>query len=177
MNPEKLTKRLERGAYVAIIVLTLVTTATLSPKLLGKFYRYSSNPTNRVTVKAGDSISVPGEDWAKNGKTLVLVLSTKCHFCSESAPLYRTILAKTRTEQKVHVASIFSQSVEEARKYLMSLEIDMADVQSVPNPSFEIHGTPTLLLVDHTGKVADLWVGKLSADQESDVLSKVTTNN
>ena len=34
----------------------------------------------------GSRISLPGLDWARRRATVVLVLSTACHFCTESAP-------------------------------------------------------------------------------------------
>jgi thioredoxin-related protein len=174
MNSEKLTKRLEMGAYVAIIGMALVVTATLIPKLVGRYFPKSVTQA-APALKAGDRISVPNEDWEKNGKTLLLVLSTSCHFCTESAPFYRTLVAKTQNEQQLHVAAIFPQSVEEGREYLSSLGIIVADVLNVPRQSFEVKGTPTLILVDDKGAVVNSWTGKLAPTEESAVISKVTS--
>jgi len=39
-----------------------------------------------------------------------------------------------------------------------------------------VSGTPTLLLVDNTGSVAEAWVGKLEPPQEEDVLTVLRKN-
>jgi hypothetical protein len=39
--------------------------------------------------------------------------------------------------------------------------------------SLGVRGTPTLLLVNNTGKIADFWVGKLSPDKEAEGLRRL----
>jgi hypothetical protein len=39
-----------------------------------------------------------------------------------------------------------------------------------------VTGTPTLLLVDNTGTVANVWQGKLQPDQEGGVLAVLKKN-
>jgi hypothetical protein len=65
--------------------------------------------------------------------------------------------------------------VEEGREYLSSLGIIVADVLNVPRQSFEVKGTPTLILVDDKGAVVNSWTGKLAPTEESAVISKVTS--
>lgn len=35
-------------------------------------------------IKRGDAVAVSGIDWQKNGRTLLLVLSSSCGFCTSS---------------------------------------------------------------------------------------------
>src|SRR5215813_9898344 len=41
------------------------------------------------TPEEGTQLSVPGVSWGDSNQTIVLALSDKCHYCSESAPFYQ----------------------------------------------------------------------------------------
>jgi hypothetical protein len=45
------------------------------------------------------------------------------------------------------------------------------DIRQAQVNSIGVTGTPTLLLVDEKGTVADAWQGKLQPDQETAVLA------
>jgi hypothetical protein len=63
------------------------------------------------------------------------------------------------------------QSAEEGRQYLKKLGVEVGEVRQVSMGALGLSGTPTLILVDGNGTVSNFWVGKLSQDGESDVLS------
>lgn len=173
MATERWTRRLEIGAYVAIIVMALLTASILLPKWTGKYF--SRATARQPYIKVGDQIVVPNQDWSKNGKTLVMVLSTNCHFCSESAPFYRKLLAETSADKNLHVAALFPQSREEGQAYLSNLGVPLTDVQQVTKESLQVQATPTLILVDQRGAVLDSWTGKIQASEEPTVTSKITS--
>jgi hypothetical protein len=108
-----------------------------------------------------------GVDWAKNHRTLVLAISTTCHFCTESAPFFRRL----GEEKDVKTVAALPQSVSEGKKYLAGESVHVDEVRQVPLNSLGIMATPTLLLVNEAGVVTDVWVGKLPPDQENEVLS------
>ena len=41
--------------------------------------------------------------------------------------------------------------------------------------SLGVKGTPTLLIVDQSGTVRQSWVGRLTAERETEVLSRIKT--
>jgi thioredoxin-related protein len=49
--------------------------------------------------------------------------------------------------------------------------VHVDDVKQAQLSTIGVTGTPTLLLVDSTGKVANVWQGKLQPDQEAGVLA------
>lgn len=59
-----------------------------------------------------------GVDWARNQRTLVLAISTVCHFCKDSLPFYREIGA---TGTDVRLVAVLPQPVVEARKFFKRL--------------------------------------------------------
>src|SRR6266403_2612076 len=50
-----------------------------------------SSASRRPSIQAGTKISLVGIDWSKSDRTVVLALSTGCHYCSESAPFYQKL--------------------------------------------------------------------------------------
>jgi thioredoxin-related protein len=172
MNSESLTKKLEMGAYAAIIIMTLIVGIMVVPKWLKKDSAKRVPPP--AALKSGDRIQIPNEDWANNKKTLVLVLSTQCHFCSESAPFYQRLVTDS-SGKNIHLAAVFPQSAGEGRDYLNKLGVTIADIQQAPS-SFAVRGTPTLILLDDKGAVIESWTGKLPANDETELMSKVLSD-
>ena len=164
-------RRVELLANVAIVVVAVM----LGAVLVGKFLLPNSAAVARTKyagVAAGDKVSIPDTDWAKSQKTLLLVLQKGCHFCTESAEFYRSI-ARVRAEKGVRVLAVLPQPVNEARDYLTKLSIDVDEVKQATLDSVDVAGTPTLIFLDDNGVVRDVWVGKLSAEKESEVLSRL----
>src|SRR6266446_340752 len=121
-------------------------------------------------LKAGTTLSLPGIRWDKQSKTLILALSTACHFCSESGPFYQRLVEQSK---KTHLMAVLPQSVNDGKRYLSGLGVTLEDVDQNALGSLGVHATPTLILVDSKGMVTDFWIGKLPADKERDVLSKI----
>ncbi len=113
--------------------------------------------------------SLPGVDWAKNQRTLVLALSTQCHYCTDSAPFFQKI--QREAAKNVKMLAVLPQAVEDSRKYLEGEGVHIDDVKQATLSTIGVTGTPTLMLVDSAGKVADVWQGKLQPEQEAGVLT------
>lgn len=122
----------------------------------------------------GTHVSLPGVDWSRGNRTLVMVLSTQCHFCSDSAGFYQKLLPQA-IDRKIPVVAILPQSIEESRQYLTRLGLQASSISVLQEPMSAVHvsGTPTLFVVDHQGLVQRAWSGKLAASGETEVLSEV----
>jgi hypothetical protein len=116
-------------------------------------------------------ISLPDVDWNGNGgQTLVIAVSSTCHFCTESGAFYQRIVKKSGNTR---LLAVLPQSVAEGTRYFQSLGVSVNEIRQSPLSAISVTGTPTLMLVDSHGIVTDSWVGKLPAEQEAEVLSKV----
>jgi hypothetical protein len=109
-----------------------------------------------------------GVDWKKNRRTLVLAISTTCHFCKDSVPFYQKLGA---TGTDVKMVAVLPQSVTEAQQYLTGAGVHVDDVKQATLGALGVRGTPTILLVNDVGVVTDVWVGRLQPDQETQVLT------
>jgi hypothetical protein len=176
-----------RGIQVAANVAIIIAAALLSAVLIKSYIiakpdgpAQASNriiEPNRATrapvdvqIQPGIKIGLSGVDWAKNGRTLLLAVSDKCHFCSESAPFYQRL---AKQHGKIRLVAVLPQPVDEGKKYLDGLNVNVDEIRQAPLTSIGIKGTPTLILVDENGAAVQAWRGKLTSDKEAEVLAKL----
>ena len=176
-------KRLEVLANIAVVITSVVLCTVLVKKYFFSPTKQeapveavqskspASGASQRPSIQAGTKISLPGIDWSKSTRTVVLALSTTCHFCSESAPFYQKL--QQQKPNGVRLVAVFAQPVEDSRNYLNKLGVSVSDVVQSSLGSVGASGTPTLLLVDNEGSVIGSWVGKLSESEAARVISQV----
>ena len=114
---------------------------------------------------------VEGYAWRSHGLSLVLALHVGCPYCQESMPFYERLHALERSRDiGAHVVAVWPDDPALVKR---SLPAGLSGVQVVPNVDLKrlgVIGTPTLFLVDNTGRVERVWEGELSPTQENDVL-------
>lgn len=111
---------------------------------------------------------ISGVDWSRNGRTLILPISTQCHFCKESTPFYRRLRAEIG--RGLQTVVLLPQPVAAAETYLKEEGLQADQVQEVPLGKVGIRGTPTMLLVDSKGVVSNVWRGCLQTLEQERVL-------
>jgi len=162
-----LEKRLEISVNVAILCAFLMVAA-----LAGQRFWLARSADRLSGPEIGAKVSLAGVDWTKSGRTLVLALSTTCHFCSESAEFYERLVPEA-TNHGVPIVAVLPQPTAEGRSYLDGLGLHVQDVIQTPLTAVDVVGTPTLLVIDRTGKISKAWVGKLAPKQEGQVLASL----
>jgi len=176
-------KKLEVLANIAVVITSVVLCSVLVRKYFVSVSKQeapveavsskspASSVSRRPSIQVGTKISLPGIDWSKSTRTVVLALSTSCHFCSESAPFYQKL--QQQKPNDVRVVAVFPQPVDDGRNYLTKLGVSVSDVVQSSLGSVGVSGTPTLLLIDTEGSVTDSWVGKLSDSEAAKVLAQI----
>ena len=122
----------------------------------------------------GQKVPLNGIDWAKNEKTLVMYLSSKCRYCTDSGPFYKRLVEAYKSSKGIKFVAVMPQPNNEAKEYLSSLGVGINEIYQAPLQPIGVKSTPTLLLVDESGTVTDLWVGKLQPEREQQVVSKLS---
>lgn len=164
-------KRVELLANVAILVVAVLLGVVLvSRYLLPASSRPAGGESTRI--KPGTKLSLPGVDWGKGDRTLLLVLSTSCRFCTDSAPFYRRLAQEKAGNGGVSLLAVLPQSVGDSQKYLNDLGVAVDDIRQASLEDAQVRATPTLIIADRTGSVIESWVGKLPAEKEEEVLSR-----
>jgi hypothetical protein len=151
----------------AVLVSIVLLKVFIFPRPVTRGTREDVEQTQKVNLKS----VLPGVDWNKNGRTLVMAISTQCHFCTESLPLFQRITNDSGPHIKT--LALLPQIKADAEEYLRKGGVRVDDIRQVTLSSIGVEGTPTLLLVDAAGKVTNVWYGKLSSDQENDLLAEL----
>lgn len=173
-------KKLEIVANVAIIVLAL-----LLGGVIVKRYLFTSAPPAETAaasatapstaIKPGSNVELANYNWSESDNTLVMVLSTTCHFCTESAPFYKRLIEARADKKKIRVVAVFPQSEAEGREYLQKLGIVADEIKTATPMSLGARGTPTLILTNSKGVAVTTWIGKLPTAREDEVLKVFTS--
>lgn len=171
---------LSRGIEIVANVATLVVAVLLSVVLV-KNYLLPASPSRLISasvrpqdlITTGTNLSnrLSAVDWDKNGRTLVLALSTSCHFCTESAPFFRHI--RESIGKDVKLVGVLPEPVVEAESYLSREGVHLDEVRQVSLDKVGVTGTPTMLLVNKDGIVMQTWVGKLAPDKQEEALNAI----
>lgn len=167
-------KKIELAANVAIVVAAVVLVALAANRYF--FNPQSASPDQaaaRRSIKVGDRIPLPDFNWAQSERTLLLVLSTNCHFCTESAPFYRRLAQEKTRRGGTRLVAVLPQDAAASRKYLSDHGVSVDEIRRAAPGDIPVGGTPTLILADKTGTVVTSWIGKLESDKEAEVLSRL----
>ena len=112
-----------------------------------------------AVYKPGDRFeNIPGLTLSNSGPTLVMWVQSRCHFCTESMPFYKTLMAE---HARARIVVIGVEPVDVLQKYLSDHMLIPDQIVSVPQRSVKLAGTPTLVLVGADGVVRSVWPGKL----------------
>ena len=161
-------KRVELFANIAIILVAVALVVVLAKRFI-----FTDPTPDAPQPLIGAKLSLPGFDWSKNNKNLLLVLSDSCKYCTESAPFYQQLVQERAQRQTFRLTAVFMQPASEGRKYLNGLGVAIDDVVELSPRAIRIRGTPTLLLVNSAGVVTDEWLGKLPPEKEAEVFSRL----
>lgn len=174
----KLDKKIEIAANVTIIVVAVLLAIvavkdhllTREPNVVNARQSVNQPVDDPKQIANVTNLSSLEFDWTQSKQTLVLAISSACHFCTDSASFYKTLI---QNKKDTRIVAVFPQPVEQGRNYLQKLGVSVDEIRQLPLNKIGVHGTPTLMLVDTSGSVKNSWVGKLPADKENDVLERL----
>jgi len=163
-------KKIQTISNLAIIIVALLFGTVLVYRLL---LPTSQKPAAVETeeIKIGTKLPLADVDWSKSEKNLVLVLSTSCHFCSESTPFYQKLAQLKTGRGDVRLIAALPQSIDEAQRYLSEHHLSVDEVRQTSLNTINVRGTPTLVLVDRNGAVVQTWRGKLPPEKEAEAVA------
>lgn len=159
---------LDRIANVAIIVAVVVFLVMVFRGEIG-WRKAPPYPGVSSATLVGTAVKLPSVDLPRDRSSLLIVVSTECHFCRDSLPFYRELTARTRG--KVQVVAVLPQAQPEARKFLGDAGIEADRIVTATPETLGVRGTPTVLLVDGSGKVKQVWEGQLDEAGQKNLLA------
>lgn len=139
----------------------------------GKVTAAERPPSSTALALIGKKMALAGVDWSKNQRTLVFALQAGCHFCSESGSFYQRLAQQRANFGDTRLVAVLPQGPDDARKYLGKIGFAADEIQQASLSSLGVRGTPTLLLVNESGIITDVWDGKLSPARENNLLARL----
>lgn len=161
-------KPLDRIANIAVIAAVVVFLI-----LVGRIELFRHTPVSPGSAEAliGKTVSIPGVHFPVGQDTLLLGLSSTCHFCKDSLPFYRQLIAQA--QGRINIVAVLPQPQSEAEAFVRESGLTGIKVVSAPLASVGVYGTPTLLLVDDASKVKSVWIGKQDDAGQQRILAAV----
>jgi hypothetical protein len=157
---------LETIANIAVIIAAVALVAFLGQQ---EWIRHNLPSMATARTLEGKTIHLPGVQLAAQSRTLVIAISTQCRFCRDSEPFYKELAEKSTSHVKL--IAVLPQPQSEAEQYVRQAIGPSVQVVSTPLNSLGVTGTPTLLLIDGSGRVQKAWVGKLDGPAQQQVQS------
>lgn len=146
-------KVLENVTLVATIVACIVLVILGGMQIMERLAK-------PVALKAGDKVELSGVPIGE--RTLVAAVAQGCKYCEQSYPFYRVLQEKADFRL---IASRGPLGFYHERGFNVST-VYLSDFKKL-----HITGTPTLFLLDSSGKVQKVWQGLLSSEKEKEVLA------
>ena len=165
-----LREKIDTFANIATVALAVI----LAPVLV-KIYllpaRSGVSATAQSQISEGVNLNgkLPDVDWAKNGRTLLLAISTECHFCGESEPFYRRL--NQEVGKAVKIVALVPQPASEAQKFLETEGVHVDLVKQLALGFIGVRATPTMILVNGKGVVTRIWTGRVPDSEQQAVVS------
>ncbi|HKV98333.1 MAG TPA: hypothetical protein VJN96_00850 [Vicinamibacterales bacterium] len=171
--------KLERATNIAMILLCLAIVVDIASRHTAPAAaNTASGATAEPNVyKIGDVFKPSMAFRPELGRrTLLLMVRDGCKFCEASAPFYRTLVDAVRNSgSDVQLVGVCINPDDVCAAYFKKEGVAVDRTVGTGPGVLKIRGTPTLVLVDATGKVSSVWIGQQNADGEKSILTSITT--
>jgi len=162
--------RLEKFTNVAIIAMCVMTSAFL---VRVSFFKPEPRAQEAPYEKGEIIPSVQGVDYSHSKGTVILVVSSNCHFCTESMAFYQALGKHARAENNSRFRLVVAglQSERTLAEYVSRYGVDYSAVVTLNPEKVKFTATPLLVLVNAGGRVIRSYQGKMTAKQQSQLES------
>jgi hypothetical protein len=163
----KLKDILDVTTNVVVVVFAVVAIGVLA-----KSYFAPQGAAAPASIQNGSAFpEIAGADYKQAPRTLILALKVECPYCARSVPFYnRLIEARQENAGQFNIIAAFINKDEAlVKSYAEEKQLPVQTIAGVELDKLGIHTTPTLVLIDSTGKVLDSWRGQLKPDGEREV--------
>lgn len=150
---------LRRGALALSLTLAASVMATFAIVMWPRVARAVgyTPPAPEPAYRAGQAIDAPAEWRATSSPTLVLFAQSACGACQKAGPFFNALFKELDGRASVVLAT-HGPNREEESKYATELGIPAAAIKVTPK-GLRVQATPTLVLVDPSGKILEAWEG------------------
>lgn len=174
MNKAAARNHLEVLTNVAVLLVAVCLLAVLALNYLG-----GQKPAPRIVegLQKGQQLpTIPGVDYPDATSTLLIAMSTKCDYCTQSIPFYNQLAdLKNNGKISLRAVALFPNSNGEVQRYARQYQLKIDHKSSIDFGQLRLAGTPTMILVDQNGRVVNFWVGALKPEAQQQFLNSLET--
>ena len=155
-----------RFEKASLILMSVAALGVIVANVYGRVVNRQPSAPRAATIEqrfADKKLPITIESSVGSAATVVLFISKDCHFCAESMVFYdRLTKAKPASSLGlVVVAAVpLPQTRQEGQAYFSQKNVAVDEVVPVDFSALGITGTPTLVLLDGSGRVSTSWVGR-----------------
>ena len=172
MNPVS-DRWLRRVALALSLTLAASVTATAVVVMWPRVTRAMgmTPPPPEPAYRPGQTIDTP-EDWAQHAdKTLVLFAQSACGACQKAKPFFKQLFADLKGRAAVVLSSHGTDRKQEDRDR-DELGLSAEEIRVTP-AGVRVRATPTLVLIDRSGKILAAWEGVGPEPQQKIIRDKI----
>jgi len=157
---------------VRITLLVVLTAASLSVAWIVNRASSSGNMSSRIQL--GSQLHFPAIDFGSADHTLLIFSNSACQYCIDNLDLYRSLLTETSSMARaIPIVMLSAEPVETFRLFMKRHGMNPSQIVSLNPSQLGVRIVPTILLVDRSGRVKRVWVGRKSKETQSAILSAV----
>lgn len=162
-----MTAWLDRASALAVLVVCGLA--------VFRFWPSAPPAIARTVPELGSHVaSIEGIDFRSADATVLLVMHSKCQYCTKSMPFYRT-LAENLRHGGIRLYAVSPEPQQIVKQYLDANGLLGVPLGSAPHTMFEVPGTPAILIVKPDSALAGVWSGWLAPEREKQVLDVIGT--
>lgn len=159
------------GEIILIAVVSAILLVSIQYVQHRKRPVLSTAVMNGPIVTVGSPVQISSLHFNDRPLTLVLVSSPSCHFCLASKDFHKRLLAETSNFGVPLFMVVPDRSL--SKSYSSELGFSRDRIKEWKDLSVSVEGTPTLLALNRSGIVSELWLGQLRLEQERAVLELI----
>jgi len=158
----KASKSLENLANIAIVGLAVILVG-----FLVRGYFFGTAHAQQPTI--GEKLEIPSITQDKAERTLLVALRNDCPFCEDSRDFYQRLLL-TANSKNIRVIALFEKADPKNSAFIESMNPHFENVLVLSFSNIKVDATPTIIDLNMDGSVKSVWVGKLPAEKEDQLL-------
>ena len=117
---------------------------------------------------------LPGVDLSRSPKTLLVAMDPKCDSCNESLLFFKELAETIRGRYNdVRMIALFSSGEADATRYAQQSQLNVDTIFGIDFKRLNLSGIPAMILIDNNGTVVNFWLGKLSKETETQIISSL----
>jgi len=157
---------LSKGADAALLLASVLAILYLGTQLARK---PRAPQPHSPAYSANEALNKPlPVSLGSRERALLVVVSTRCRYCLQSLPFYRSLQGVDPGRTKLVVVG--TESKEALQQFAREGNLGSYAVESVPGGYFKTAFTPLMILVDSRGRVLRSWAGALDERMQQEVV-------